>query len=92
MVEGASTFHVGAQTTSNHGQDGGEHASSAWWASTDYGPPRSGTAGSVHAFRRAGIQDRMATGYHRMMAAAIAREIRLLPADLSHSQRGSDRS
>ncbi|KAL9937899.1 hypothetical protein V8E36_003444 [Tilletia maclaganii] len=56
-----------------------------------YDPPRPETAGSVAACRRAGIQVRMATGDHHMTAAAIAREIGLLPADLSQfSQRERD--
>ncbi|KAK0547175.1 P-type ATPase [Tilletia horrida] len=56
-----------------------------------YDPPRPETAGAIAACRNAGIQVRMATGDHQKTAAAIARDIGLLPRDLSHfSQRERD--
>ncbi|KAK0532772.1 P-type ATPase [Tilletia horrida] len=48
-----------------------------------YDPPRPESAGAVAACRNAGIQVRMATGDHPSTAAAIARDIGLLPRDLS---------
>ncbi|KAE8224939.1 hypothetical protein CF319_g2243 [Tilletia indica] len=56
-----------------------------------YDPPRPESAGAVATCRNAGIQVRMATGDHQLTAAAIARDIGLLPRDLSaFSQRERD--
>ncbi|CAD6928356.1 unnamed protein product [Tilletia laevis] len=56
-----------------------------------YDPPRPESAGAVATCRNAGIQVRMATGDHPSTAAAIARDIGLLPRDLSaFSQRERD--